>query len=534
MTEPPNDPIRTSALVEYARTIRRHKLLIGVIVCAFVAGSLVASLAQKKTYTAKATVLFEDPSQALSLTGTSGAVILSAQQRAQLGADTLVTPSLLTTVKQRLNTPLSTSALNGLITTSADPASSQVTVQAQGSSGQFAANLANDVATFGASQQAASQRAQYALAARQLDALRRKLGNSAASNSERAAYADQISRLRTLSTLAQPVQVLTAATVPGTPSSPTPVSSAILFAFLGFFVGLIATYFREAFDRRLGSVSDIEEGLGLPVLGQIGEDAMGKAGASTAGLGALSDADLEAFRILRTNLRMAGSRKAPKSILVTSPMPQEGKSTVAASLAFSYAAAGLTTLLVECDFRRPSLAERLGVDARVGLINYLRGECQPKDIVQAVPDPHAASGNGNRSRVARGVANLTTIVAGEHAERDTSELLESPLFMEFLREVGEVYDAVLIDTAPLLPVADTLELIDHADAIVMCVRASRTTRDQARAGRAALQPVIDHVSGVVVTGITPKDRGQYGYYGYYGKYDYRAAAGDPEPVAAES
>lgn len=519
MTDSENAP-RDTSLVAYARAIRRHKLLIGVIVLLFVAGSLVRSLQQPTRYTAKAVVLFQDPNEALSLTGSVGAVILTAQQRAQIGADTFVSPSLLSAVKQRLSSSLSTGALKSSLSTSADPASSQVTIQAQGATAQFAANLANTAAEVGASSQTATQRAQYASAARGLQAIQARLGHSPGAANQRISYADQISRLRALSTLARPVDVVSRAGVPQSPTSPTPVASAILYGILGLIVALVAAAVRESFDRRLRSIADIEQGLALPVLGHIGQDAMGKAGSSASGLGTLSAADIEAFRILRTNLRFAGKNRAAKSILVTSPMPAEGKSTVAASLAFSYAAAGRTTLLVECDFRRPSLAERLGVNASPGLIDFLLGECGPADVVQIVPDAQPDdSTNGNTPAMVRASVPLAVIVAGEQPQGQSAELFETRAFLDFLSQVSEAYDTVLIDTAPLLPVADTLELVAHVDAVLMCVRASQTTRDQASAGKSALDPVSEQIAGIVVTGVTQRDRGSYGYYGYYGYGD---------------
>lgn len=522
MTEPANaslqsSPPRQSSLIGYTRMIRRHKLLMGVVVLIFVAGSLVHSLHQPTRYTAQAVVLFQDPNQDLSLTGSVGAVILTPEQRAQIGADTFVSPSLLTTVKQLLKTSLSTGALKSALSTSADPASSQVTIQAQASTQQFAADLANTTAEVGTVSETAAQRRRYATAASRLAAVSHQLGRSSAAANQRISYADQIARLRSLSTFAQPVEVASRASLPTSPSSPKPVSSVILFGILGLIFALVAVAVRESFDRRLRSISDIEEGLGLPVLGHVRQDAMGKAGASSKGLGTLSQADTESFRILRTNLRFAGAKRSVKSILVTSPMPQEGKSTVAASLAFSYAAAGRSTLLVECDFRRPSLAERLGVNPRPGLINFLLGECAPADIVQIVPDATAEVGaNGNSPTSVRAKVPLAAIVAGEHPEGQSAELFESPAFLEFVAQVSEAYDIVLIDTAPLLPVADTLELVANVDAVLMCVRATQTTRDQASAGKAALDPVGEHLAGIVITGVSEHDQGSYGYYGYYG------------------
>jgi capsular exopolysaccharide synthesis family protein len=518
MIEPSNAP-RESSVASYGRTLKRHKRLVGVIVVVFIAASLVISFSKPTRYTAQATVLFQDPNEALTLTGAAGSAFLTAQQLAQIGADTIISPSLLTVVKRQLGTSLSTKQLNALLSTSANPATNQVTIQAEGSTGPFAARLANAAANLGAISEAKTQRATYASEASRLQAQEATLGKTAADANQRVLYADQINRLRTLSTLTDPVQVASSATVPTSPSSPKPITEGILFGILGLVVAAIAAVVRESFDRRLRSTEDIEEELELPVLGHVGEDALGKAGDSGYGLGALDESDVEAFRIVRTNLRFNSRERPPTVILVTSPMPQEGKSTVAASLAYSYAMAGQTTLLVECDFRRPSLAERLGVSNRPGLTDYLVGACDPGDIVQIVPYAAAdLSTNGNAgSTLTR--APLAAIVAGEHLAGRSAELFEASAFVTFLAEVSKVYDAVVVDTAPLLPVADTLEIVPHADTILVCVRASQTTRSQAAAGKAALEPVADRIAGIVVTGVSVQDRAYYGYYGYYGYGD---------------
>jgi non-specific protein-tyrosine kinase len=436
------------------------------------------------------------------LTGAVGSNFLTAQQLASIGADTILSPGLLRSVKQKMGTSLSTGQLKSLLSTSANQTTSQVTIQGQGSTGQFAATLANTAATVGAAMEAKTQRATYLAEADRLQVQEAALGTSRADANQRVLYADQINRLRTLGTLTSPVQVVSTASIPTSPSSPKPVTEAILFAVLGLIVGGIAAFARESFDRRLRSTAEIEEELELPVLGHVGEDALGKAGDSAYGLGALDESDVEAFRIVRTNLRFNNGAGPPKRILVTSPMPQEGKSTVAASLAFSYAMAGQTTLL--------------GVRSTPGLIDYLIGESVPGEIVQVVPHVVANSSANGSGSVGGSRAALAAIVAGEHLEGRSAELFETPAFVEFMSEVSGAYDTIVIDTAPLLPVADTLEIVAHVDAIVMCVRASQTTHSQAIAGKTALEPVSERITGVVVTGVSAQDRGYYGYYGYYG------------------
>lgn len=504
------------------KILRRRRLVVIAMTVLGVAVGLALSLPQPKTYTAQAILLFQDPNQDLSLTGTASGIFRTAQQQAQIGADTLVTPRLARRVRTRLHRRLTAQQIQDDLSATADPTSSQVFLKAKASTGALAADLANAAAHVGARLQAESARARYATAARRIEGRLKALGTKPESLSQRIIYNEQITRLRTLSTLAQPVVVSKPATVPSSPTSPRPVQDGILGGILGLILGLVIAAVLEAFHQRLSSISDVEEELELPVLAHVGEEAMGRAGLSTSGLGPLSQPELEAFRILRTNLRVQNLDRPLKVVLVTSPMPEEGKSTVAASLAFSYAMSGRRTLLMECDFRRPSLAERLGLPTDPGLIDYLAGEAEIEDVVHTVPDaPRQPGANGSGPRP-RAAAPLSAIVSGHSHAGQAAELFETSAFAQSIARLSGSYDAIIIDTPPLLPVADTLELLPHVDAVLLCVRSRRTTRRQASAGKLSLDPVSDRVEGVVVTGVSRRERGYYGYYGYYG-YQYSSS-----------
>jgi receptor protein-tyrosine kinase len=173
--------------------------------------------------------------------------------------------------------------------------------------------------------------------------------------------------------------------------------------------------------------------------------------------------------------------------------------------------------LIEADLRRPALASRLGVDPAPGLTDYLAGTASPQDALRTIEfsDPQfqngsAPSSNGHPSS---DLHRLVYVPTGSRTSR-SAELIGSAAFRELIEEVSQPYDAVVLDAPPLLPVSDTLEMVPYVDAVVLCVRESRTTRDQAAAAKAALERFPKVHAGIVVTGIKPRSAGDEVVYAH--------------------
>jgi capsular exopolysaccharide synthesis family protein len=300
--------------------------------------------------------------------------------------------------------------------------------------------------------------------------------------------------------------------VPGSPISPKPIRNTVLGFLLGLTLALVAAVVRDALDRRFKNSREIREALRFPLVGHVRDDVLGRSVISSNGH-ALTAPELDAFRIIKTNVEYLDVDHPIKTLAVTSAVPDEGKSTVSSALAAAFALSGRRALLVECDLRRPTLAKRFGLAATPGLTDYLVGRASPKEILQPVALEAGGDAAVNGAEAAATPGRFVCIAAGTSTPQP-AELLGSQRFRDFLAQVADAYDIVVLDTCPLLSVVDTLGLVPCVDGIALCVRASRTTRDQARAARSALEHVPPRPTGIVITGVRSGDEGDYGYYSY--------------------
>jgi polysaccharide biosynthesis transport protein len=504
-----------TTLHDYARTLRRHRVTIAALTILGAAVALSLALSSQTKYSAQASVQVQDPSQYYGAVGSAVAQTETPQQLAAAAAETTTSATVAAQVKVQLRSTRTLSQLENAVTATVDQTSNFVLVQATDHTAQGAAALANAFAGQSAAISNNSARAQFSDEADTLGAkisgLRKSVGNSDAVlelQTERA-------RFLALANFARPVSVVQAATVPSSPSSPKPAFDAVLGAVIGFILAILISFGRSAVDRRVQDGKEVEDLLGVQVIGDLREAALGRAPTRDDGLGPLSHADIESIRIIRRNLDYLNSETKARTIAVTSALPQEGKSTLAAALAFAFATIGRRTLLIEADLRRPVLADRLNLESGPGLVDYLAGKASPQEILQVVTP--TVSQNGSEATPTAD-NHLVCVVAGSSTDR-ADEMLSSKAFEMMLAEASSAYDLVVLDCAPLLPVADTLEIVPQVDSVVLCVRANQTTRDQAVAAMTAILRSPPRPLGVVVTAASAAD--EYGSYAY--SYAYKAS-----------
>jgi polysaccharide biosynthesis transport protein len=513
---PVNDTPRYKSLRDYLRVLREQWIVIAVITLVGGGAALFVSVSEDSVYEAVSAIAFEDETQQLGAAlGGSVSPTVPVGKTPQARAQTVDEPAVLRRVARALSggERISAARLQGAISTSLDEDSLLVDVTASWSDGDFAATLANEFAREAARYTNLEAQREYRSALEGVESRLESLGSGVADQTERAALTDQLTRLQFLAENAEPARIAETAQVPGAPTSPKTARNTALGILLGLTLGILAAFLRDALDRRLRGSRQVHDELGYPLLGHIRDDALGKVlrNGTDSGL----QPDIEALRIIRQNLEfLSGYDQPPGTILVTSPLPEEGKSTVAAGLAFAIAQAGHRALLVEADLRRPELAQRLGLRSSPGLADFLTGEAEPQQVLQMVsPGPgHKAGSNGAARNPSANPTPLVCIVAGRPAAQPP-ELLGTERFELFIEQVAQVYDAVIIDASPLLPVADTLRLVPEADAVVLCVRSGQTTRDDAQRARSALVHAPgEHEIGLVVTGVQRRDERDYGYY----------------------
>lgn len=520
MTSPDRqDAPRYATLRDYVRVVRRYRLLIAVIMLACGAAAFALTAREKKTYAASASVFFQDTTQQeLNLLGTAVAPTLSDLARAQLNQHLVTSGAVVTAATHKLAKPVPGSS----VTTAISSQTNEVIIQATAPQAAGAAQVANAYAQATKSVAASQTRAQLSTVVNTVKSQYAPLIKGAPDAATRAIYTQRIATLEVLAKTADPVEIIQPATTPGAPTGPRTVRNTILGVLLGLTLALLAAFGRDALDRRLRGAGEISEQFDWPVLGHVRERVFGMpVFVSRNGKPVADERDREAFRMLRQNVRFLDVDEPPKTIAVTSALPEEGKSTVAAGLACASAMAGVRTLLIDCDLRRPSLAERFGLQKAPGVTDYLLGEATPAEVLQIVelpPSPaikksstngHGPDGEHEKSQPRR----LACIAAGSIVP-ETAALLGSERFKHFLHEVSAAYDQVVLDSSPLLSVADTAVLLPEAAATLICVRAGKTTHEVTDALKSAIDRLPHRLMGVVVTGVKPGRDDDLGYYAY--------------------
>jgi len=310
------------------------------------------------------------------------------------------------------------------------------------------------------------------------------------------------------------VDIARTPTAPAEPNIPRNLGFGFIF---GLSSGIGLAFLLESIDNTVRTPEQAQTISGLPSLGIIPMGA--KINAETKqGLTVASSNEpveiitlsrpqsqmAESYRALRTSLLLTSLGAPPKTILVTSALPREGKTTTSVNTAIVLAQKGTRVLLIDGDLRRPSIHKALGLGPRVGLSNILTGGATLQQAVVRSPM----------------LPNLFILPAGTPPP-NPAELMASSQLFELIAELREQYDHVVVDTPPTLSVTDAVVLSTRADAVVLVIRSSQTTKPALRRARDILAQVNARVAGVLLNAVNLDSPDYSYYYEYQGKHGQR-------------
>jgi succinoglycan biosynthesis transport protein ExoP len=511
-----------SSLSDHLRVARRRKWVILQAVVVVPAAALLFSLQQPRLYEASAEVLLSRQNLAAALTDTPDVTL--SQEAARL----VETQANLARVPAVAARTLAEANVSG--TPQAFLDSSGVSAKANADLLEFRVrNSSRAVATRLASEYAR----QFTIYRRELDTAalqraRRELGRrlvelERAGQSRSALYASLVEKeqqLRTMEALQTANAFVVREASRAEQVQPRPARNALLGLALGLLLGVGLAYLREALDTRVRSADEIVDALGLPLLGRIPEPPgqLQKENRLVM-LAAPKRIHAEAFRVLRTNLEFANVEHRARTIMVTSAVEQEGKSTTVANLAVACARAGKRVVLVDLDLRCPLIARLFDLDQdRPGLTDVVVGHVKLHDAISTIAVSNAArvngaAANGNGDGSPYGLLQL--LPAGP-APPNAGEFVNTQALPGILDQLGAGADLVLIDAPPLLHVGDAITLSARVDAVLVVTRLNVVRRPML----AELRRIFDSSPavplGFVLTGAPVEEALGYGSYaGYY-------------------
>jgi polysaccharide biosynthesis transport protein len=296
------------------------------------------------------------------------------------------------------------------------------------------------------------------------------------------------------------VTILAPANLPATPYSPNIPQIVILGALFGFALSCLLIYLLEYIDDTIKDAEDAQRIIGKPALGAIIRiNGIRQPQDALVTIKQPRSPTAEAYRVLRTNLRYSGIENPSGVMLITSAGPGEGKSTTAANLAVSLAQVGKKIILVDADLRRPSAHKLFGLSNEVGLSDLFASDSMTIDQVMQKTE----------------IETLRVITSGP-IPPNPAEMLDSRLMTQILASLRQNTDLVIVDSPPVLPVADASILGSRCSGTVLVVDSGKTRTEIARRAVATLERANVNVVGVILNKMGAKQAAGYYYY-YYGQ-----------------
>ncbi|MDZ4180170.1 MAG: polysaccharide biosynthesis tyrosine autokinase [Coriobacteriia bacterium] len=532
-------------LRDYLNVIRARKWVIVQAVVIVALTALVASLLQAPVYEGQAKVLISEKGGGVDIFGSIGLDISSQPERGlQTQVQLMQVRPLLENTIRTLGLGITPEALARRVTISAVGQTNIVTITATDGDPARAAAIANTLAEefvgWSRDYKRESINAAVDEVSVRLDASRTEIlelgrriqdeGKSDELAAELAiatgSYTTLAGKLEELRISAQletgSGRMVSPAVEAASPVEPSPARNTALGLAVGLVFGLGMAFLYEYLDNTIKSSEEIEELVGAPVLGLIPAEKYEKDERRRATiLTHPGSSAAEAYRVLRNNLDFINFEHNITTLLVTSAAPAEGKSTVAANLAAGLAQAGKKVVLLASDFRKPTTEQFFGVRNLVGLSDVLTGAHTLKAALQRPRED----------------MDLLVLTSGKMPP-NPSELLGSEKMKELLEELKGWADWVIVDTPPLLAVADGAAVARWCDGVMIVTKGGGSTREAVKKAREMLDNVGARTLGAVVWGLESRaggggygyGYGVAGYGGYYSYADYYNAPSDEQPA----
>jgi len=450
-------------LRDYLRVVRKGWIIIVAATLAGVAVGALASLLATPTYVSSTRLFVSVQAQESSTTGDLVQGSSAAQQKVRSYVDVVTSDAVLAPVIDELGLDLTPAQLAAQVSADSPLNTVLINVTVTDTDAQRAADVVNAVS---------------------------------------ASFADVVVDELESPAGGGPSLVKIATIVPGqvaaAPSSPRTTLNLGLGLLVGLALGVGGAVLRSTLDTRIHGSHDVEVVTDAPILGGISYDS----GASKRPLVVHVDPRnprAESFRTLRTNLQFVNIDSVSPSLVVTSSLPGEGKTTTTSNLAIALAETGARVVVVDGDLRLPRLAETMGLEGVVGLTDVLIGRADLADVLQPW-----------------GRGSLFVLPAGR-VPPNPSELLGSTAMVSLLDTLTGTFDFVLVDAPPLLPVTDAAILSKLTSGALVVAAAGRTKRQELQSALRNLEHVGSRVLGLVLTMLPTKGPDAYGY-GNYGAY----------------
>jgi Mrp family chromosome partitioning ATPase len=515
-----------ATLRDYLHVVQRRKWIILQAVVLVPLAAVLFSLHQEKLYEAQAQVLLSAQNLAAQLTNTqSTGINLQPDRIAQTQAGVARVPTIAQRVVDRVpEARLTADEFLQSSSVSTSPNADLLGFKVTNHDPWMARRLVDVYAR------------QYTIYRRQLDtaaiqtalkSVNARIKELAQTGGRRGAlYASLVERQQTLATM-EALQTSNAAVVKQADAAaqvqPRPKRNGILGLALGIVLGLGLAFLWEALDTRVRRAEEIGERLGgLPLLARIPVPGRRlRADEKLVMLEEPTGVQSEAFRMLRTNLDFVALDRDLKTIMVTSAVEQEGKSTTIANLAVALARAGKRVVLVDLDLRRPFIDRFFGIRGP-GLTQVALGHASLDEalvrIAIAEPGAETLNGNGNGNGNGKGslLRGVLEVLPSGPIPPDPGEFVGTQALGEILEELRDRADVVLVDAPPALHVGDALRLSTRVDGILLVTRMKIVRRHMLSELARQVATVPTPVLGFVVTGANEEEGyGTDGAYGYY-------------------